>query len=236
VKYTDRDSHIWVTVCRDSDRGVVSVRDNGPGIPAEMLSRIFDLFTQVDQTLGRSNGGLGIGLTLSKSLVELHGGTIVARSDGPGAGSEFLVELPLLTESGAWNEVPRRLRRPSTARMHRVLVVDDVAASAKTLAMLLDAMGQKVDVRYDGQSALQAAAELRPDLVFLDIAMPGMDGYEVARRMRADRALDGVSLVALTGYGQQEDRKRAFDAGFDHHLVKPISAEILEEVLTRVGG
>jgi PAS domain S-box-containing protein len=235
VKYTDREARIWVSAWREDHWAVISVKDNGPGIPPGMLSRIFELFTQVDQSLGRAHGGLGIGLTLAKSLVELHGGTIEARSQGPGTGSEFLVKLPMQSEFTTVTESPQQLLdRFVGIPSHRVLVVDDMSASANTLALLLNAIGQEVEVTYDGRSALEAAAELRPHVVFLDIGMPGMDGYEVARQLRANSELNGVSLVALTGYGQEEDRRRAFEAGFDHHLVKPTSIELLEQVLRQV--
>jgi two-component system CheB/CheR fusion protein len=234
AKYTGRDGHIRVAARRDGGEAVVSVRDDGPGIPREMLSGIFGMFTQVDRTLDRAHGGLGIGLTLVKTLVEMHGGSVEAFSEG--RGSEFVVRLPAVAEGAE-----PAAARPATAESHgttssllrrRVLVVDDVRPSARTLAMMLTGLGQETRTEHDGPSALAAAPVFRPDVVLLDIAMPGMDGYEVARRMRRDTNGRTAVLVALTGFGQEEDRRRAFEAGFDHHLVKPTSVDALRELLS----
>lgn len=236
AKYTRPGGHVWLTVRREGDTAVVTVRDDGSGIPEDMLTGVFEMFAQVDQSLGRSHGGLGIGLTLVKSLVELHGGTVEARSEGPGRGSEFIVRLPaapgVQASGGASSTFHRSLPAPPR---HRVLVVDDVVPSASTLALMLKGLGQDPREAYDGASALQLAEAFRPMVAFVDIAMPGMDGYEVARRLRA-LAGPAPVLVALTGYGQEEDRRRALEAGFDHHLVKPTSIEALHELLMTVPG
>jgi CheY-like chemotaxis protein len=236
AKYTGRNGQIWVSAKCENGEAVISVRDNGPGIPANMLASIFEMFTQVDQTLERAHGGLGIGLTLAKTMVELHGGTIAAHSDGPGQGSEFSIRLPALDSAipKLVQETPGDGSPRSTLPRHRVLVVDDVQASAKTLALMLNAIGQDVEMRNDGKAALQAAADFRPSVIFLDIGMPQMDGYEVARRLRQQSNFSGITLVALTGYGQDDDRRRALEAGFNYHLVKPASIDVLEQLLAVV--
>lgn len=235
AKYTGRRGRIEIAVTREQDQAVIAVRDNGPGIPPAMLSRVFDMFTQVDQTLDRAQGGLGIGLTLVKNLVQLHGGSVAARSAGPNQGAEFIVRLPALA-AGATTPPERPRPAAPAAPRRRVLVVDDVQASAKTLVMMLKAIGQDVEYRTDGPSAIDAVRLLKPQVVFLDIAMPGMDGYEVARRISQLPESAGLALVALTGYGQEDDRRRALEAGFAHHLVKPASLETLEQLLTAVGS
>jgi two-component system CheB/CheR fusion protein len=200
-----------------------------------MLTRIFEMFQQVDQTLERAHGGLGIGLTLVKRLVELHGGQVEARSDGPGTGSEIVVTLPALAPGAAASDgatAPPIVARGGSVPALNVLVVDDVQASAKTLAMMLQSIGQKVSVVHDGRSAVEWVQANRPDLVFLDIAMPGMSGYDVAREIRAQPDLSRTFLVALTGYGQDADRRRAMEAGFNHHMTKPASIDALEQLLT----
>ncbi len=188
AKYTGRKGTIWLSATRQGDGALISVRDNGPGIPRHMLSQVFDMFRQVDATLDRSHGGLGIGLTLVKRIVEAHGGTVEARSDGPGAGTEFVVTLPAIPPK-ANDQSPAgrgsRIHQLAHLPKHRILVVDDIEASATTMAMLLRRIGQQVDTRLDGMAALDWLAQHRADLVFLDISMPGMDGYEVARRIRA---------------------------------------------------
>ncbi|GAB2521842.1 hybrid sensor histidine kinase/response regulator [Lysobacter humi (ex Lee et al. 2017)] len=230
AKYTDPGGHVRLSLTREDGMAVVAIRDDGVGIPPGMLGEVFDMFTQVDPSLGRSHGGLGIGLTLVRNLVEMHGGSVEARSDGPGHGSEFIVRLPALPAEDARPAASGAVPVLSSLARHRVLVVDDVEPSANTLAMMLEALGQSSQAVHDGQGALAAIASMRPDVAFVDIAMPGMDGYEVARRVRALGG-DPPVMVALTGYGQDEDRRRALDAGFDHHLVKPTSLEALHRLL-----
>lgn len=232
AKYTPRNGRIEIQGRQEGGFVVVSVIDNGSGIPPEMLVRIFEAFTQVHHNLDRAQGGLGIGLTLVKSLVEMHGGTVEARSEGPGKGSEFIVRLPLL--GGAAARVPRQEGEGGKAHTrlsrHRVLVVDDLRASADTLAMMLEGLGQEIRTAYDGASALLIAQEFHPDLVISDIAMPNMDGYHLAHRIR--KVEGGIPyLVALTGYGQKHDKARALDAGFNAHLVKPASIDELRGVI-----
>lgn len=232
AKYTPRKGQIGVRGRIDGSFVEISVYDNGSGIPAEMLTSIFEPFTQVHHNLDRAQGGLGIGLTLVKTLVEMHGGTVEARSEGPGKGSEFLVRLPLL-KGGADRVRPlgkEDEREKASLGRHRVLVVDDLRASADTLAMMLEGLGQETRTVYDGSSALILAQEFDPEVVISDIAMPNMDGYHLAGQIRRMGGRQPF-LVALTGYGQKHDRKRAFDAGFDAHLVKPTSLQDLRALL-----
>lgn len=230
AKYTNAGGRIRLTASSDGVTAVVSVRDNGAGIPPEMLTTIFEVFTQVDHSVGRAHGGLGIGLTLVKTLVELHGGTVEARSEGPGRGSEFIVRLPTASAPSAMAAAPLPQAALTAPPQHRVMVIDDVEASADTLVLMLRGLGQAPRAFYDGPSALAQAEGWCPEVAFIDIAMPGMDGYEVVRQLRARWGRRPV-LVALTGYGQDEDRRRALEAGFDHHLVKPTSLDALYEVL-----
>ena len=212
AKYSGRNGVIWVGLESSGDQAVVTIRDNAPGIPPQMLTAIFDLFRQVDDTLSRSNGGLGIGLTLVKRLVEEHGGTVEARSEGPGTGSEFVVTLPKsLAPDGVLPSSSRfRVQQVSGVPAHRIAVVDDVDASAQTIAMMLRAIGQDVTTFNDGPTSIEWIEIHEPDLAFVDIAMPGMNGYEVAQRLSRERP--DVVLIALTGYGQDDDRRRAFEA------------------------
>lgn len=231
IKYTPTGGKIRLTAQRAGEQVLVSVADNGAGIPGEMLTSIFEIFTQVDQSLGRTHGGLGIGLTLVKNLVELHGGQVEARSEGMGRGSEFVVRLPLapgVVDVVPASAPPHVSLQPLLPR--RVLVVDDVEASANTFALLLEGLGQEALAVYSGEAATRAMQEFAPQVAFVDIAMPGMDGYEVARQIRATLGARPV-LVALTGYGQEEDRRRAMAAGFDHHLVKPASVDAVHALL-----
>jgi PAS domain S-box-containing protein len=238
AKYTDEGGEIRVSVLREADAAVISVRDTGIGIPAEMLPRVFDLFTQVDRTLGRAQGGLGIGLALVERLVQMHGGSVQAKSEGAGRGSEFIVRLPIARGGVRVPVAPGRpaASTPCTAPLpsRSVLVVDDNRDAADSLAILFGALGRDVHTAYDGPSGLAAVRALRPAVVFLDIGMPGMDGYEVAAEVRRDPELHDVTLVALTGWGSEEDRRRSRDAGFDHHLVKPVDVDTLENVLAGV--
>ncbi len=234
AKFTPPGGRLALTAAVEGGRAVVRVRDNGVGIRAEMLPRVFDLFAQADQSLDRSPGGLGVGLTLARSLVELHGGTVEAHSDGPGRGSEFVVRLPIadcgLRIADSADNPQSAIRNPQS---RRVLVVDDNRDAAESLTMLLRAAGHEVQTAHSGPAALEAARAFRPEAVLLDIGLPGLDGYEVARRLRGEAGCGGALLVAVTGYGQDEDRRRAREAGFDHHLVKPADLATLQEILAR---
>jgi CheY-like chemotaxis protein len=228
AKYTGPGGRVELAVGRDGADAVFRVRDTGIGIPPELLPKVFDLFVQGARTLARSEGGLGIGLTLVKNLAELHGGTVEARSDGPGAGSEFVVRLPLQAGAPAAAAAPPAPAPPAPAG--RVLVVDDNADAAATLAMFLELGGFAVAVAHDGPAALAEAAAARPDVVLLDIGLPGMDGYEVARRLRASPGTADTVLVAVTGYDQEHHRRQSRAAGFDLHLVKPVDLDVVERI------
>lgn len=230
VKYTSTGGVIHVTVSRTGDWATVSVRDNGIGIPRAHLTSIFEMFTQVDRSSRRAQGGLGIGLTLVRTLVEMHGGRVEARSDGPNMGSEFIVELPVLREDVAESGAPATLRQLPE---QRVLIVDDNHDAADTMGALLEALGATVSVVHSGREALEALAHFGPDTMLVDIGMPEMDGYELARRVRAGSKHRGPLLIALTGWGQDDDYDRSRDAGFDHHLVKPPDIEKLHDLLMR---
>jgi PAS domain S-box-containing protein len=230
AKYTPPGGEIDVNVRQEPGMAVVCVRDNGEGIPEAMLGRIFNMFTQVN-TGHRAQGGLGIGLTLARTLVHLHGGDIEAHSEGAGRGCEFLVRLPLA--AAAASEASDAVTRPDDmgAGLARVLVVDDNHDAADTLGMLLRVLGAQVEVVHDGPAALASLRTFRPTVVLLDLGMPGMSGIEVARRVRGDPQFASTRLVALTGWGQREDRRRTTEAGFDHHLVKPADMDALQSIL-----
>lgn len=230
AKYTDEGGQIWLTVRREGAEVVVTVRDNGLGIPSEMQSRVFDIFSQVDHARGRPQGGLGIGLSLAKRLVELHNGTIEMHSAGRGKGTELTVRLPLVTEAppvAANDAVALHPSLPS----RKIVIVDDTRAAAHVLCRLLQAMGQHVQTATSADAAEVLIRADLPDVVISDIAMPEVDGYELARRLRRDEQLRGITLVALTGYGQASDRKQTRAAGFDYHLVKPVSLDDLQHLL-----
>lgn len=229
AKYTDRGGHIVLTGARDGEREfVLAVRDNGRGIPVDMLGRIFEPFVQVDG--GRGSGGLGVGLTLVARLVELHGGRVTAHSQGPGTGCEVVLRLPVEAAAPSLALVRTESRRAPRA-LGRILVVDDNADSADTTAMVLETFGAQVRIARDGPAALAQLAEFSPGVMLVDIGMPGMDGHEVARRVRADFPGRDIVLIAMTGWGQDEDRRLSHEAGFDHHLVKPVDFDALERLL-----
>ena len=236
ARHTEAPGDIWVDACREADDVVVSVRDAGVGISADMLPRVFEMFTQAKGSHRRTQGGLGIGLSLVRSLVQMHGGVVTAASEGPGRGSEFTVRLPT---TNAASKVDAPLRLPESVPGIRVLVVDDNADAADSLGLLLGLLGADVRVTHDGASALEALADFQPQMILLDIGMPGLDGYEVAARIRADPEHRGVTLVALTGWGQEEDRRRSRQAGFDYHLIKPTDLDALRALIistTNVAG
>jgi CheY-like chemotaxis protein len=230
AKYSDPGSRIWLTVSRDRNEAVVSVKDSGIGIPAGMLPTIFQLFVQVDRSLEKSQGGLGVGLAIVKRLVEMHGGTVEARSEGPGAGSEFVVRLPAVQPSPGAEA--KEGAAPSEPLAHRrILIVDDNVDAAASLAMILRIVGNEVRIAHDGEEGFNAALVFRPDVILLDIGMPRLNGFDTARRIRQEPWGRNVSLLALTGWGHDEDRRKSQDAGFDHHLVKPVEPEALLRLL-----
>ena len=235
AKYTEPGGQIWITVSRDGRDVVISVRDTGIGIAAELLPHVLEMFTQADRDKKRPQDGLGIGLALVKRLVEMHGGGVVAKSDGEGRGSQFTVRLPLSQRQlPVPAEVPSVDRNQRLSSRQRILVVDDNQDAALSLGMLLKILGNEVEIARDGRSALQALETFRPSVVLLDIGMPDMSGYEVAHRMRDLPRFQDVTLVALTGWGQEEDRRRTREAGFDHHLVKPVNLDALQVLLSEV--
>jgi CheY-like chemotaxis protein len=234
AKYTEDGGSIELIVERSRKEAVLRVRDNGVGIAPEMLPHVFDMFMQAESSTNRSQGGLGIGLTLVRRLVEMHGGAIEARSAGLGKGSEFLVRLPALTEpaSDIAPKAAADISSQTPGGPRRVLIVDDNEDSAESMAVLLRLRGHEVRLSYDGQSALEEAHAFKPDVMFLDLNLPRMDGYEVARRLRQEPAMRDMMLVAMTGYGQEEDRQRTREAGFHLHMVKPVDFDKIEELLS----
>jgi signal transduction histidine kinase/CheY-like chemotaxis protein len=233
AKYSGDGGQIDVVVERQGDEVAVRIRDTGIGIAPEMLPRVWDLFTQAERTLDRGQGGLGIGLTIARRLIELHGARIEAHSSGLGKGAEFVVTLralPMLDEAR-----PAAPAEPIPQKAARVLVVEDNADIAESLTMLLEMLGHRVRAAHDGVEALDAARANVPDVMLVDIGLPGMDGYEVARRVRRDPDLKQVVLVALTGYGREEDKRQALAAGFDFHLVKPVNPDALNGLVAQLG-
>jgi CheY-like chemotaxis protein len=233
AKYTEQGGHIWLTAERHGGQVMVKVRDTGLGIPADMLPKIFEMFTQVDRSLERTQGGLGIGLTLVKRLVEMHGGSVEARSDGPGKSSEFTVRLPVAMASASHQPQPPKGADEKTAApaKRRILVVDDNKDAADSLSMMLGITGMEVRTAYDGLEAVVAAAAFNPDVVLLDIGLPKLNGYEAARRIREQPWGKDIVLVAVTGWGQEEDRRRSQEAGFNAHMVKPVDPAALQRML-----
>jgi signal transduction histidine kinase/CheY-like chemotaxis protein len=237
AKYTPEGGRITVSleaVAGAPGEAVIRVRDTGVGIAADMLPNLFQLFRRADESLARSEGGLGIGLALARGLVEMHGGRIEALSEGHGKGSEFVIRLPrsVAVEVAEPQHRPPAEAQKREARQLRVLVVDDSVDSAESMAIILEMSGHDVRKAHNGPDALSAASEYRPDIVLMDIGMPGMRGHEVAQKMRETAATRDVVLIAMTGYGRQVDREQSRAAGFDHHLVKPLDFDKLNEVLT----
>ena len=238
AKYTDPGGLIHLSAERLGDEVEIRVRDSGIGVAQDKLSKIFDLFVQEERRMDRSRGGLGIGLSLVRRLVEMHGGSVSARSEGLGLGSEFLVRLPILSARPARTPQPpdsEKSKIPPLPVRRRVLIVDDNVDSARTMAMLLKrAWGQEVELAHDGPAAIEAARIFQPEMILLDIGLPGMSGYEVAEQLRSGPGFERVVIVAMTGWGQDEDRKRSREAGFDHHLVKPVDPEDLRKLLAEM--
>ena len=232
AKYTPAGGRIELAARRTEAGVQIRVRDNGVGIPPDMLHRVFDMFTQVERSLERAQGGLGIGLTLVKRLVEMHGGEVEARSAGPGLGSEFVVRLPEVVAQRASSslappDAPAGRHKPR----HRILVADDNRDAADSLAFVLRGVGHDVRIAYDGQQALEVVQDFCPRLALLDIGMPRLNGYDTARSIRSQPCGAGMVLIALTGWGQPEDKQRSQLAGFDHHLVKPVDPSVLDRLL-----
>src|SRR5262249_33231832 len=232
ARYTDPGGHITLSAERDGDGVCIHVTDDGVGIPGEMLARVFEPFTRVDRSSARSHRGLGIGLALVKTLAEMHGGSVAACSAGSGRGSAFTARLPLARSGSV--AAPARAADGARASVagRRILVVDDNRDAAESLGLLLETMGHEVRVAHGGEEGLLAVREFAPAVVLLDIGMPDMDGYEGARRIRDEGGSGRTLLVAVTGWGQDEDRRRAREAGFDHHLTKPVDPAELQRLLT----
>lgn len=240
AKFTPPGGRVEVEVGRRNGRILLTVRDNGIGISRDLLPHVFDAFAQSEQAPDRSAGGLGIGLTLVKSIAAMHGGQVEARSEGPGRGSEFIVTLPAYHGDAPAEPAPPapedvRAQPGPRPGSRRLLVVDDNEDAAMTLSRLLEHAGYEVRQAYNGPEALRAAAEFRPNAVLLDIGLPDLDGYEVARRLRADPAFEGLVIIALSGYCQEEDRRRSREAGFDHHVAKPVQHRELLGLLEQAG-
>jgi len=236
IKYTPRGGRLWVSVETEGDEALLRVRDTGIGLSTEMLQTIFEPFAQVESSRQRSEGGLGLGLGLVRSLAQMHGGRVEAASDGPGKGSEFIVRLPLLAEER--RKSPFRRTAPPPARVAepvasgaRVLVVEDNEDGRESLRELLEIWGYEVSVAGSGPEGVEMAFATRPEVALIDIGLPGLDGNEVARRIRSVLGGDEISLIAMTGYGQPEDRRRALQAGFDRYLVKPVDPAVLSQLL-----
>lgn len=231
AKYTEKGGRIGLTVERQGGEVVVRVKDTGVGIPAHQISRVFEMFSQVDRSLEKSQGGLGIGLSIVKRLVEMHGGTVEAQSEGHGFGSEFIVRLPVLISSDRESYSSKYEEQANASAQRRIVVADDNEDSAFTMAMMLKLMGNEVRTASDGVEAIEVAEAFRPELILLDIGMPRLNGYDACRRIREQSWGKDVVMIALTGWGQDEDKRQSREAGFDHHLVKPVEPEALEKLL-----
>ncbi|HEV7516913.1 MAG TPA: ATP-binding protein, partial [Thermoanaerobaculia bacterium] len=236
-KYTERGGQVWLTATREGDQVAVAVRDTGIGIPAGALPDIFDMFSQVDRSIERSTGGLGIGLALVRGLVEMHGGTVEAASAGPGRGSTFTVRLPVLKDRVESPGTPDEATTPAPpGSKRRILVVDDNEDSAASMAMMLQLLGNEVRSAHDGLEAVEVAGQFRPQVILMDIGMPKLNGYEATRRIREQPWGGDVAVIALTGWGQEGDRARSKEAGCDGHLVKPVDLADLEKLLVELPG
>jgi len=231
AKYTEQRGQISLTAEREDNEIVVYVRDSGIGIAAEQIPRLFQMFTQGERSLAKAQGGLGIGLNLVKQLVAMHGGSVEARSDGPGKGSEFVVRLPIAVEPSVQQPAHQSVASPLTGSALRILIVDDNRDGADSLSHMLQLMGNDTRTAYDGVEAVDAAGNFRPDVVLLDIGLPRLNGYDACRRIRGQSWADNVVIFAMTGWGQEEDRRRSHDAGFDHHMVKPVEPKTLMSML-----
>jgi len=234
-KFTQERGTIELAVARSGGRAVIRVRDNGIGIPADQLPLIFGMFVQVDSSLGRAKGGIGMGLTLVKQLVELHEGTVEATSAGPGKGSEFVVSLPMLTDPPLSAPAGMRFGSGPPGRARRILIVDDDRDAAESLAAILGLAGHMTEIAQDGFTALDRARAFLPEVILLDIGLPELGGAEVARRIRGERWGEGMVLVAMTGWGHEYDRERSRAAGFSHHLTKPVRHDVLMSLLSDLG-
>jgi PAS domain S-box-containing protein len=235
AKYGGEGTVIELGMTRDHGTVVLRVKDPGVGIAPDVLPRVFDLFTQIDASLERSQGGLGVGLALVKRLVEMHDGSVEALSDGLGKGAEFSVRLPILPESNVAVPLEKQIEAPRAAAVPlRILVVDDNIDAANSLELVLKLSGHTVVSAFSGTETLEAVRSQRLDVIFLDIAMPGLNGYQIAERLRSSPETKDIILIATTGYGQDEDRQRAIQSGFDHHLVKPVEFKVVEELLASV--
>jgi len=233
ARYTEDGGDIWLSVSQTGAEVLISVRDTGIGMPSELLTEIFNIFTQSERSIDRSQGGLGIGLTIARSIIVLHGGRIEARSQGPGHGSEFVIHLPLLEQQPSAN-AQQEISFTTEKTIRRILVVDDNRDAADGMAMLLDISGHITKTAYDGLEAIAAAESFKPELVLLDIGLPHMDGYAVAKHLRQQASSRDIVLSALTGYGDDDDRRRSREAGFNYHFVKPMEFAILNELLEQM--
>jgi CheY-like chemotaxis protein len=235
AKYTDQEGEILLAVTLDERTAVISVKDSGVGIAPGDLAGVFEMFTQVPAHATRAGGGLGIGLALVRALVEMHGGTVEARSEGPGMGSEFIVRLPTVQQPVVQRETALvNFGQAETGTGLKILIADDVPDSVQSLALALQILGHKVRVAADGVQAWETAMKFHPDVAILDIGMPGMNGYEVAERIRQSPWGRPIVLVALTGWGQRDDVNRSREAGFDHHLTKPADFSVVRKLLDAI--
>jgi CheY-like chemotaxis protein len=227
ARYSNPQGNIWLRVQAGKYAVEISVKDDGVGIAPENLSQIFDMFVQVEH--GHDQHGLGLGLTLVKELVGLHGGSVEARSDGLGKGSEFLIRLPFLDLPAPVSKAVAKEHQPKNAR--KILVVDDNIDAAETMALLLSTMGHEAKAAHEGKTGLKLAEEYRPEIILLDIGLPGLNGYEVVQKIKSTEWGKRIKVVAVTGWGQEEDKRRAAEAGFDLHLTKPVNPAEIEKIL-----